>query len=159
MTYITRADLFDLHGAKEVQRLLDIAIRVINRMPEPVGIVCGPITSGGLGSIKANLTLFNKWIKKLEAEKPHGVSIFSQMYFESHMFRIYKGSLVYNPEGVDVIGEFYKPLFESYISAFYFLPGWVTSNGARRERRIAEALGGIIIDLRAEDLDPQAAAV
>ena len=138
MNVIRRPDLFKIHQATTVQLLRDAAFEIADRMPQPLGIVCGPITSGGYNDrdksqrIKKNLKLFHLWIGAL-AEK--GVPVFSQIPFESAMFRIYKES------GVDIIEEFYRPLFEKYIQIFYFIRGWETSNGATKER-------GIALDLR-----------
>lgn len=38
--------------------LAAIALTILPRLPKPVGQVCGPISTGGLGSIEANLVRF-----------------------------------------------------------------------------------------------------
>ncbi|HEY4479428.1 MAG TPA: hypothetical protein VI981_03690, partial [Candidatus Paceibacterota bacterium] len=78
--YWTEEDRWGLEMAKNYRDLNKIALRVLKRMPEPRGELCGPITSGGAGSVKANLKRFDRAIKKLIAD---GTEIFSQMPFEA----------------------------------------------------------------------------
>jgi hypothetical protein len=137
MSVIYRSDLFRIHEATTIQLLREAAFEIAERMPKPLGIVCGPITSGGFNDsnptmrTKKNLILFNLWIGALVERE---LSVFSQIPFESAMFRLYKR------DKVDIIEEFYRPLFERYISIFYFIRGWETSEGATKERGIALAL-------------------
>ena len=45
-----------------------IAQNIISKMPKPFVQVCGPIATGGLGSIEANLNTFNETIKNYKTK-------------------------------------------------------------------------------------------
>ncbi|PIR69487.1 MAG: hypothetical protein COU47_02840 [Candidatus Niyogibacteria bacterium CG10_big_fil_rev_8_21_14_0_10_46_36] len=100
-------------------------------------MVCGPISTGGSGSVEKNLERFHAVIDALRDER---VRIFSQMFFENKLFKMktwpsYKG-------GIQLLEEFYRPIFESgFIYRMYFMPNWQTSMGATWERGEAQRLG------------------
>lgn len=136
--YWTEQDFKDLEGVKSNKDLFVIAERIIERMPKPFVQVCGPITTGGLGSTQANLEVFNETIKKLQSQ---GLNVFDQMPYESTMQRLQdelnnKGDYLHN-----ILTDFYFPLFNSgFITAFYFIPGWESSFGAKKEHEKAKEL-------------------
>lgn len=137
MHYLPRNYLFALGKTETIEDLLHIAFLILNDIPQPISIVCGPIMTGGKGSPKENLIFFNWWIREL---RRRGLNVFSQMPFEPHMQRIYRKT------GVDILEEFYRPLFTSgKIHSFHFIPGWRTSKGAKWERRLAITLPGAIV--------------
>jgi hypothetical protein len=104
---------------------------------KPIAMVCGPISTGGAGSRKANLDIFSRAIDILSAG---GLLIFSQMPFENDMERIYKSDP--NLRGMVLLEEFYLPIFKSgHIKLMCFLPGWTNSVGATWEHRQAEIFG------------------
>ncbi len=139
--YWTSEDFIELEKADTVASMYAIARRVIDRMPKPVVEVCGPIASGGLGSLEANLGLFNKTIKELQAK---GLHVFDQMPFEMPMQAL-KKKLAHPSE---ILDGFYLPLFESKdISALYFMPNWQSSFGSNWEHDLAQKLGIEIIYL------------
>ena len=113
--------------------LFYIALEIIKRMPGPIGMVSGPITSGGEGSVEKNLAIFSRTIKLLSLQ---GKNIFDQLPFENSMHRIMETSY-YNQiqKGNDHLLEtFYLPLFKSkLITAIYFMNTWQTSYGAKWE--------------------------
>ena len=134
--YWKRKDKADLLKARTFTRLCKIALRVIRRMPKPVGEVCGPITSGGYGNKKQNVRAFKATIKKLIVQ---GNNIFNQMPFEDSMERILRTPVFRG--GDQLLVEFYLPIFESrLITTFYFMANWKTSVGARWEHRQAKRL-------------------
>lgn len=136
--YWEEADWLDLEKAESIKDLFVIAERVINRMPRPFGQVCGPITTGGLGTTKNNLEVFNNEIIKLQNE---GVVVFDQMPFEVPMQRL-KVSMTNDLCEKSILVDFYKPIFESgNISIFYFIKNWESSNGAKWEHNEAKKLG------------------
>lgn len=111
-------------------------------MPKPIGEVCGPITSGGRGSIEKNLAVFSAAIKKLIS---HGKNIFNQMIFEDNLKKIWEGG---NRDNDTLLQDFYLPIFESgFIKTLYFLPDWQTSYGARWEHAQGKRLGIEIVYL------------
>ncbi|MCR4283894.1 MAG: DUF4406 domain-containing protein [Parcubacteria group bacterium] len=118
--------------------LFTIAEDVLRKMPPPVGQVCGPISTGGAGSVEKNLKRFEEAIINLQQQ---GIEIFDQVPFEVPMQRIknlrecgdYDNSLLY---------DFYLPIFESkLIHRLYFLPDWESSTGAKWEHEQALRLG------------------
>jgi len=140
----TPHDIHALPLARSFSELTAIALSVLQRMPEPVGQVCGPISSGGLGSIEANLAVFDAAIGLLVAD---GKVVFDQMPFEEHFFRIIRNGWSTRTNNTLLV-DFYQPLFETgSIRTLYFLHGWETSGGAMWERAFGKKLGMEIIDL------------
>ena len=125
--YWTVEDEHDLFRARIFEELCTIAMRIILRMPKPIGQVCGPITTGGRGSVEANLKAMEEAIQKLQSE---GKNIFDQSPFEGSMAMIkklpyYRGQL---------LETFYLPLFKGgFVQTLYFLPDWQSSQGATWE--------------------------
>lgn len=142
--YYEEKDWQGLDTANSYKDLYVIAERVISRMPKPFAQVCGPIATGGLGSIEANLNAFNEEIKKLQR---NGVDVFDQMPFEGSMQRIKK--LDKNADHLgDILADFYYPIFHSgLVSALYFMPNWRSSKGANKEHERAIELGLKIVYL------------
>lgn len=130
--------------ATTFEELVEIAQEILTRIPKPVSIVCGPITSGGLGSPEANMAEFTLRINQL---KTGGHNIFDQMPFEPHMWRI-KKTPYYDPTRDHLLETFYGTLFVSdAFDTFYFIPGWRDSYGASWEHNLVLALGKKIIYL------------
>lgn len=124
-----------INSAWTFEELVEIAIDQISQMPQPVGIVCGPITSGGLGSMDANIAEFDRQIKRLQDE---GKNIFSQVPFEPQMQEI-KKTPYYDPTRDHLMEAFYGTLLASgVISELYFIPGWESSYGSRWEHERAK---------------------
>ncbi|MCM2339106.1 MAG: DUF4406 domain-containing protein [Burkholderiales bacterium] len=143
--YWTKEDWENLEKVESAGDLYIIAQDVISRMPKPFVQVCGPIATGGLGSLDANLNLFNETIKELQNE---GLSVFDQMPFEDSMQRLKKKITSKSEVVTTILTDFYYPIFESgLISAFYFIPGWETSFGAKCEHEKAKELGIKIVYL------------
>jgi hypothetical protein len=136
--YWQKEDWEDLEKAESVADLYAIAKRIISRMDKPLIQVCGPISTGGLGSVEKNLKVFNDTVIQLQEK---GLNIFDQMPFEDQMQNMKKKS---STEKVveDILENFYLPIFKSgAISAFYFMPSWQTSTGANWEHQKAKELG------------------
>ena len=136
--YWTEEDMTALDQAETVKQMLDIALRVLSRMPQPIGQVCGPISTGGKGSILENLVWFNETIVRLQSE---GKIIFDQMPFEAPMQRI-KTTLPPGEYATTLLDDFYLPIFKTgLIKKMYFMKDWESSKGARWEHEIAKELG------------------
>ena len=124
-------------AAQSFVELSHVALAVLGRMPQPVGQVCGPISTGGLGSIKKNLAVFDATIDRLIAE---GRTIFDQMPFEEHFFRIINSAWATRHNN-QLLEDFYRPIFESrQVSTLYFIPGWESSKGATWEHELGQHL-------------------
>ena len=136
--YWEEKDWQDLEKAESVGDLYSIAGRIIYKMPEQLVQVYGPVATGGLGSVEANLNAFNDSIKELQSQ---GLNVFDQMPFEEPMQKLKKKMTV--EECVNsILNDFYLPIFKSgKISKFYFMKGWESSNGAKCEHGIAKELG------------------
>lgn len=118
----------------------DVLYRTVDRYGPKVklGMVSGPISTGGLGSMEANLKAFEATVLLLESLN---VPLFNQLPFESHMERIAaREGTDYDPR--ELLEGFYLPLLTTgLIGTFYFICGWESSNGARWEHRKAIELG------------------
>jgi hypothetical protein len=125
-----------LDKAQKYNDLFDIAINFLPRMPQPLVQFCGPISTGGRGSIESNLAELDKAILFFAAK---GIYIFDQIPFEEPMQRIKSSYESYNH---DLLDQFYLPIFESgYIKKFVFLPDWESSVGAKWENEWAKTNG------------------
>ena len=140
--YLAEADNLAMVHARTYVELGQIALAVLRKMdravtPVSIGQACGPITSGGLGSIEANLKRFEWRVKKLQSR---GLHIFDQLPFEGHMFRIWDANG--RNDDKTLLEDFYSPIFESgLIKTLHFIPGWPGSNGSMWEHRQAVRLG------------------
>lgn len=139
---------------RTLEQLLPIAMRELRKF-EPGGahIVCGPISTGGIGDPKANLRRFNSVIDELRrCEKP----IWSQMPYEFPIFHIREKWWLEHPEFRDdyympILEDFYRPLFSTGLfKRAWFIPGWESSFGASWERKEFDSLGIQVTDLRLE---------
>lgn len=129
------------------EELLRIAIDILQKMPQPISQVCGPLTSGGKGSISANADCFRKTILKLN-EQEH--NIFDQAPFEKiiQKIRANQNHLLPEESNQQLLESFYLPLFKSgFIKKLFFIPGWESSHGAKWEHEKAKEFGIEIIYL------------
>lgn len=136
--YFKEEDWQDIEKAESVKDLYEVANRIMNRVPKPRIQVCGPISTGGKGSIDVNLEVFNNRIKELQIE---GFNVFNQMPFEDPM---HKMMLKISKEEYmeSILSDFYLPIFEGgYIDELHFLPDWQSSYGANWEHEQAKRLG------------------
>jgi len=141
--YWTNEDIKNLEQAQTFSALSAIALDVLKKMPQPVAQVCGPISTGGTGSMEQNLAVLNQTIKTTQAQ---GKIVFDQVPFQLAMHRIKR--LIGAQSNVALLDGFYLPLFESgLIKTLYFLPNWQTSQGATWEHEQAKRLGLEIVYL------------
>ena len=127
-----------LSRAETYRDLFVIAECVLRKMPPPIGQVCGPISTGGAGSVEKNLKRFEEAIASLQQR---GIEIFDQVPFEVPMQRI-KSQREFNNYDDLLLTDFYLPIFESkLVHKLYFLPDWQSSVGARWEHDQAQRLG------------------
>jgi hypothetical protein len=127
--------------------LSDIAIEILSGMPQPVSMVSGPISSGGRGSIKENLSELKRVVSDL---KEKGDVIFDNLSFEEHISRIRSSQSNLSKEESNqiLLEEFYGPIFDSgFIKRIFFLPDWESSQGASWEHGKAEELDMDIVHL------------
>jgi hypothetical protein len=138
LKYWTDQDWIDLEQAETATAMYAVADRIYSRMPESIVQVCGPIATGGLGSLEANLDAFNETIKKLQSQ---GLHVFDQMPFEMPMQKL-KKDLKPGEYAYSILDDFYLPLMnKEKITTFYFMPNWKTSKGAQWEHDLVTKMG------------------
>jgi hypothetical protein len=124
-------------------KMAEIALNVISRMPPGLHMVSGPMTTGGLGNAKDNLTVFTLGVEWLfETEK---LNVFSQMPFEIGMLEYHKEwKKTCKPDDYcwPILHEFYARIFETKrFEMMHFLHGYEESVGAKWEHDQCEVHG------------------
>lgn len=149
LSYWSEADIKVIETCDTFAGMLAVAFRILDRMPRPVIQVCGPISTGGRGSVSANLEYFNDAIHRLQEK---GVHVFDQMPFEIPMQKV-KELYVGRTYITEILTDFYLPLFKSgKIEGVYFLPDWQSSRGSVWEHEHALKFGIPITYLSDEDI-------
>ena len=140
LKYWNKEFLERVYSAVSYQELGEIGLIILKGMPQPIAQVCGPITSGGLGSIEKNLDVINRTIRKLTS---NGSIVFNQMPFEQPMQDMQRTSTLPVEETYQsLLNDCYLPLFNSgLIRRLYFIYGWRFSFGAKWEHQKAQELG------------------
>lgn len=141
-------------AAETFEQLVAIALREARKFPGGCHIVCGPISTGGRGSIDANIKVFASTIDALRSV-PY--PIFNQVPYEAKISELRLKWIAGDPANrtgqyyTDILTCFYLPLFESgAIVRAWFIPDWASSHGACWER---ETLGKLSVELT--DLNPE----
>jgi hypothetical protein len=139
LRYWNEKHLESISIAESYHELGKVAFDILRIMPIPISQVCGPISSGGEGSLEKNLKIFEETIKKLALR---GENMFNQIPFEKPMQNIKeKSNLPYMETGLKLLNDFYLPIFRSgMVSRLYFIHGWESSFGARWEHDRAKEL-------------------
>lgn len=128
-----------LDEAKTFDDAFEIALQVINNQCTNIACmtqVCGPISTGGYGTVDRNLLAFHYTIQKLKKDQ----LVFDQMPFEPLFHRIHAEWIVNNPGKYmhDILDKFYLPLFErGHIKKFAFMHNYESSQGALWEHEQA----------------------
>lgn len=132
--------------APTFRELAQIALHDLEALGNDAEVVCGPISTGGVGNPVFNLLIFSHAIEVLtDAGRP----IFNQLPYEAGLADLHVVWMRDNPSAEycePILTEFYLPLLESNrIRRAWFLPGWETSKGATWEHGECRARG---IDIR-----------
>lgn len=128
------ADYEAAHNAKDFHALAETAMTVLNRYPGKLGMVSGPISTGGFGSPEKNMAVFRSVVEYLSTDKH--LNIFSQVPFEIPMHRLHSEWTLSGNTGycMPILNDFYDVIFGSgKISDLYLIDGWQSSFGARHE--------------------------
>jgi hypothetical protein len=105
-------------------------------MPQPVVLLSGPISSGGRGSLNANLKVFEDAIITFMRK---GHSVFNQLPFEPKLLELSKD---YKEYCTPILDDIFLPILKSgLIKKMFFIPGWESSVGAKWEYNVCEKLG------------------
>ena len=115
--------------------LAEIGIEHVRRMGNNVEVVCGPISTGGLGSSEKNFEVF---VGAIRAFKTMGHNLFDQSPFEFGLGKLRQKWEAEHPDDtgycMPILTEFYGPVFETgLIRTAWFIPGWQSSFGASWE--------------------------
>lgn len=141
--------------------LVIIALEELRKFRHGSEIVCGPISTGGRGSVEANFQVFSATIARLKQE---GRPIFSQVPYEERIFfrnrwRAEDPARA-NEYHMPILEDFYLPLISSgLIKKCWFIPGWESSFGARWEREHLIQYGADICDLTDDWIDQALSSV
>ncbi len=142
--YWNEKDFIGLAKVENFAGMFVVAEKILERMPDNLGQVCGPITNGGFGSKEKNLEYLSERINELQRS---GINIFDQMPFEEDIHRLFDNAYL-NQKPEDIFNDFYLPIFMSKkISTLYFVSGWESSKGATWEHNKAKELGLSIVYL------------
>jgi hypothetical protein len=141
-------------NANTYSELKDVALDVLKNMPQPIVTVCGPLSTGGLGSVEKNLEVFEKTIHKLSLLEKN---VFNQLFFEKRIGQLIRSSDKSKEESdKTLLEEFYLHIFKSgLIKKLYFIHGWESSYGANWERKTAQKLGIKVEDLPIDFIDKE----
>lgn len=154
--FFTTQEATVLQRARTYQELATVALAQLKRLAQNSltrpGIVCGPISNGGLGSKAANIERFECVVKEMAAYKRG--CFFSQIPFEESLWRVQallaeSDPTVY-PKGAGnpLLEGFYRPIFTSgLIGVAYFIKGWPSSDGSCWERELCLEEGVAVVDL------------
>ncbi len=131
----THVEVRMIGNARSFSMLLVPALEVLQRMSEPVHMVSGPISTGGVGSLEGNIHIFKSTIEHLaEAE---GLNMFSQLPFQDKMIELAREWHEAHPKEsycMPILSEFYEPIFASgHVECLHFIHGWEQSKGSRWE--------------------------
>lgn len=141
----TDEDLARLEEVSTFEEAAGLAIEMLARLSETgkeIVQICGPMSTGGLGSLEANMERF-----RLAIERAHerGLVVFNQIPFQKVIIRLCRfeeGQSDYNWEILEI---FYRRIFESgYVGRTLFIEDWDSSTGATWERRTVTKLGLIV---------------
>lgn len=135
--YWTAADFEKLKATRTMSECLAMALEILDRMPQPVVMVSGPISTGGKGTVEENTRAFADAIRLVRVS---GKTIFNQLAFEDKFLEFSKQSTMayFTP----ILDDFFLPLLKSgKIKQIIFMKDWQSSTGSRWEYVTAGQLG------------------
>lgn len=135
--YWTPADFEKLKNAHSMPECLAMAMEILDRMPQPVVMVSGPISTGGKGSVEENTRAFADAIRLLRVS---GKTVFNQLAFEDKFLELSRESKMayFTP----ILDDFFLPILKSgKIKQVVFMKDWQSSTGSRWEYTEAGQLG------------------
>lgn len=139
MFHLTAEEREALEAASSYEEAAMVAIDHLRRLCieyGPLVQICGPISTGGLGSRERNLKRLSRYVDA--CHKMQEFPIFNQLHFEGIVKRF---SPEHGPQSYDprILPNFYEPVLrQGFITRLYFLPDWKTSEGAKYERWLGE---------------------
>ena len=139
--------------ASSLSALAMIALEELTKVGDNCALVCGPVSSGGMGNVADNLAVFNATIASLRRADPQ---VFDTLPFEAGIIGL-RNDFEADPANagrsflMPLMSEFYQPLCaHPALTHAYFIPGWEASFGSTLQRGMLIALKRRIVDLPAD---------
>ncbi len=142
-SYWTEFEIVALRGVNDFHRMADVGLLLLERMQRaddrPIVQICGPMSTGGKGSLAANMAFFKKTVRVAIEQGAH---VFDQTPFEESIVRLAVEHDARREYCKDILHIFYKRLFQSgRMEGLLFLPDWQSSVGAQWEHEEAQRIG------------------
>jgi len=149
--YWSEAENIALQGITSFDQMVPVGIGILERMAQRnshIIQICGPMSTGGRGSLLANMAHFQSAVSKASQ---NGLCIFDQTPFQEAMIRLGTDWETRREYCLDILHIFYRGIFKSgHIHELMFLPDWESSVGARWEYEEGRTLGLKISDYPTE---------
>ena len=143
--YVLKPEILKMKKAGHFRELTPIAIQIASRLSRPVTQVCGPVSTGGRGSIEKNMKALEDAVLFVENQ---GFSVFDQAIFEKHLWRISRLPALKNADEYLLLNSFYRPIsLSKKLQYLHFIPGWQGSIGAIWEHNLGKSLSIKIVYL------------
>ncbi len=146
LTEAERARLLTLDSFREGVEIALASLVRLSDGEEEIIQLCGPMSTGGRGSLAANMAYFEAAMRHAH---DRGKRVFNQIPYQGMMIRLtsFREGMPVKEYNHQILEGFYRPVLASgLISAAVFLPDWRTSHGATWERSVAKEIGLPIIE-------------
>lgn len=137
----TEDDIRLLASSRDFRHIGDIVLDVACRTSGQLVMVSGPMTSGGKGSVEANMAAYKRAMAHLQSK---GYPIFNQLPGEDALKRHWRKWYDDGNKGYcwKLLDGVYSPIFCSgRVVKLVFMPNWQSSLGATWEHAMADNLG------------------
>ncbi len=137
----TEAHIESLRAARTLEEAGHVGVTILERMRvtgREIIQICGPMTTGGLGTLPKNMERFALAIERARGQ---GLLVFDQIPFQQAIIRVtdhHDGGAYCT----DILEVFYRRILGcGHVSRALFLPGWESSRGARWEWEFVRSCG------------------
>jgi hypothetical protein len=146
-TYWTDIEHEALRNIRSFDEMVPVGIGILERMAQEnshIVQICGPMTTGGRGSLAANMEHFNR---AMVLASKNGLCVFDQTPFQDAMVRLGADWDARREYCLDILHIFYRGIFMSgHLRELMFLPDWRSSTGATWEYEEGKKLGLVVSD-------------
>ncbi len=138
-THWTELEIRVLEGITSFHEMIPVGVTILHKMREaddrPIFQICGPMSTGGAGSLELNMRRF---ILAQKVARENGLYVFDQTPFQDAMIRLSQPWVDRKEYCTEILHIFYRGIFKTKIlKGLVFLPGWESSVGTRWEREEA----------------------
>jgi hypothetical protein len=139
-------DILDIQEARTFEKLVNVALRVLARMPGEIALVCGPVTGGNRRSQEENRRRIFEVIAGL---RRRGVAVFNHHLLERQAEKIL---MVRDGDREKLRQDFYLRILECRrVKKLYLTAGWRHSADARWWHENATRLGKNVIVIQPKE--------